>query len=111
MNRESVLLTAAALLAAASRLFAQDSIWIADGLQGRYRPSIRWRSGNLRERSSLERGKACSRSTETGPLDRDSVDKDYAGPHRRRSHELRNGLCGKLLGGYSRAPTAEITLR
>jgi len=34
MNRESVL-TAAALLAAASRLFAQDSIWIAEGLQGK----------------------------------------------------------------------------
>ena len=35
MNREPVLLTAAALLAAASRLFAQDSAWVAEGLQGK----------------------------------------------------------------------------
>jgi hypothetical protein len=35
MNRGSVLLTAAALLVAASRLFAQDSAWVAEGLQGK----------------------------------------------------------------------------
>jgi photosystem II stability/assembly factor-like uncharacterized protein len=35
MNRESALLTVAVLLSAASRLFAQDSAWVAEGLQGK----------------------------------------------------------------------------
>ena len=66
MNRESVL-TAAALLAAASRLFAQDSIWIAEGLQGKAVYSLA--VGQSPERSSRRRAYGAFRGTGVGSVE------------------------------------------